>query len=200
MKKPLIVQLILFFLIIIISLIVYLNYFKENDKNLKNIDKDNKINKNLKDNVIENIVYESSDNKDRTYIIKAETGIIDESNTEIISMKNVNAKVILKNGNIIYINSLEAKYNILSYETLFERNVELNFLDHKVTSDNLDLLFNENILTAYNNLLYKNSNLSMNADKIEIDMITKNSKIFSFDKKKSTSKKFKLIYGYNKKI
>ncbi len=184
MKKPLIVQLILFFLIIIISLIVYLNYFKENDKNLKNIDKDNKINKNLKDNVIENIVYESSDNKDRTYIIKAETGIIDESNTEIISMKNVNAKVILKNGNIIYINSLEAKYNILSYETLFERNVELNFLDHKVTSDNLDLLFNENILTAYNNLLYKNSNLSMNADKIEIDMITKNSKIFSFDKKK----------------
>ena len=99
-------------------------------------------------------------------------------------MKNVNAKVILKNGNIIYINSLEAKYNILSYETLFERNVELNFLDHKVTSDNLDLLFNENILTAYNNLLYKNSNLSMNADKIEIDMITKNSKIFSFDKKK----------------
>ena len=184
MKKPLIVQLILFFLIIIISLIVYLNYFKENDKNLKKINKDNKINKNLKDNVIENIVYESSDNKDRTYIIKAETGIIDESNSEIISMKNVNAKIILKNGNIIYINSLEAKYNILSYETLFERNVELNFLDHKVTSDNLDLLFNENILTAYNNLLYKNSNLSMNADKIEIDMITKNSKIFCFDKKK----------------
>ena len=184
MKKPRIVQLILFFLIKIITIIVYLNYFKENDKNLKNIDKDNKINKNLKDNVIENIVYESSDNKDRTYIIKAETGIIDESNTEIISMKNVNAKVILKNGNIIYINSLEAKYNILSYETLFERNVELNFLDHKVTSDNLDLLFNENILTAYNNLLYKNSNLSINADKIEIDMITKNSKIFNFDEKK----------------
>ena len=184
MKKSLIVQLILFFFIIIISLIVYLNYFKENDKDSKNIIHNNKIDKNLDDNIIENIVYESSDNKDRTYIIKAETGIIDESNTEIISMKNVNAKVILKNGNIIYINSLEAKYNILSYETLFERNVELNFLDHKVTSDNLDLLFNENILTAYNNLLYKNSNLSMNADKIEIDMITKNSKIFSFDKKK----------------
>ena len=184
MKKSLIVQLIIFFFIIIISSIVYLNYFKENDKDSKNIIHNNKIDKNLDDNIIENIVYESSDNKDRTYIIKAETGIIDESNTEIISMKNVNAKVILKNGNIIYINSLEAKYNILSYETLFERNVELNFLDHKVTSDNLDLLFNENILTAYNNLLYKNSNLSMNADKIEIDMITKNSKIFSFYKKK----------------
>ena len=184
MKKSLIVQLILFFFIIIISLIVYLNYFKENDKDSKNIIHNNKIDKNLEDNVIENIVYESSDNKDRTYIIKAETGIIDESNSEIISMKNVNAKIILKNGNIIYISSLEASYNILSYETLFKRNVELNFLEHKVTSDNLDLLFDDNILTAYNNLLYKNSNISINADKIEIDMITKNSKIFNFDEKK----------------
>ena len=184
MKKSLIVQLILFFFIIIISLIVYLNYFKENDKDSKNIIHNNKIDKNLDDNIIENIVYESSDNKNRTYIIKAETGIIDESDSEMISMKNVNAKIILKNGNIIYISSLEASYNILSYETLFKRNVELNFLEHKVTSDNLDLLFDDNILTAYNNLLYKNSNLSINADKIEIDMITKNSKIFNFDEKK----------------
>ena len=144
----------------------------------------NKIDENSKDNIIENIVYESSDNKDRIYIIKAETGIIDESNSEMISMLNVDAKVVLKNGNIIHINSLEAKYNILSYETLFEKNVKLNFLEHKVTSDNLDLLFNDNILTAYNNLLYKNSNISINADKIEIDMITKNSKIFNFDEKK----------------
>ncbi len=184
MKKPLIVQLILFFFIIIISLIVYLNYFKVNNINSKNMPLENKIDENSKDNIIENIVYESSDNKDRIYIIKAETGIIDESNSEMISMLNVDAKVVLKNGNIIYINSLEAKYNILSYETLFEKNVKLNFLEHKVTSDNLDLLFNDNILTAYNNLLYKNSNISINADKIEIDMITKNSKIFNFDEKK----------------
>ena len=128
MKKSLIVQLILFFFIIIISSIVYLNYFKENDKDSKNIIHNNKIDKNLDDNIIENIVYESSDNKNRTYIIKAETGIIDESDSEMISMKNVNAKIILKNGNIIYISSLEASYNILSYETLFKRNVELNFL------------------------------------------------------------------------
>ena len=98
-------------------------------------------------------------------------------------MEKVSAKVILKNGNIIYIDALKAKYNTLSYETLFQDNVKLNFLDHEVTSDNLDLLFNTNILTAYNNLLYKNLNLSINADKIEIDMITKNSRIFNFDEK-----------------
>ena len=183
MKKTTIVQLILFFFIIVISSIVYFNYFKEDDRSSKLSSTSNKIDNNLEDNIIENIAYESSDDKGRTYIIEAKTGIIDENDSEVISMEKVSAKVILKNGNIIYIDALKAKYNTLSYETLFQDNVKLNFLDHEVTSDNLDLLFNTNILTAYNNLLYKNLNLSINADKIEIDMITKNSRIFNFDEK-----------------
>ncbi len=183
MKKTTIVQLILFFFIIIISSIVYFNYFKEDDRSSKLSSTSNKIDNNLEDNIIENIAYESSDDKGRTYVIEAETGIIDENDSEVISMEKVSAKVILKNGNIIYIDALKAKYNTLSYETLFQDSVKLNFLDHEVTSDNLDLLFNTNILTAYNNLLYKNLNLSINADKIEIDMITKNSRIFNFDEK-----------------
>ena len=183
MKKTTIVQLILFFFIIIISSIVYFNYFKEDDRSSKLSSTSNKIDNNLEDNIIENIAYESSDDKGRTYIIEAKTGIIDENDSEVISMEKVSAKVILKNGNIIYIDALKAKYNTLSYETLFQDSVKLNFLDHEVTSDNLDLLFNTNILTAYNNLLYKNLNLSINADKIEIDMITKNSRIFNFDEK-----------------
>jgi hypothetical protein len=183
MKKTTIVQLILFFFIIIISSIVYFNYFKEDAQSSNLSSTSNKIDNNLEDNIIENIAYESSDDKGRTYVIEAETGIIDENDSEVISMEKVSAKVILKNGNIIYIDALKAKYNTLSYETLFQDNVKLNFLDHEVTSDNLDLLFNTNILTAYNNLLYKNLNLSINADKIEIDMITKNSRIFNFDEK-----------------
>ena len=183
MKKTTIVQLILFFFIIVISSIVYFNYFKEDDRSSKLSSTSNKIDNNLEDNIIENIAYESSDDKGRTYIIEAKTGIIDENDSEVISMEKVSAKVILKNGNIIYIDALKAKYNTLSYETLFQDSVKLNFLDHEVTSDNLDLLFNTNILTAYNNLLYKNLNLSINADKIEIDMITKNSRIFNFDEK-----------------
>jgi len=183
MKKTTIVQLILFFFIIIISSIVYFIFFKEDAQSSNLSSTSNKIDNNLEDNIIENIAYESSDDKGRTYIIEAKTGIIDEKDSEVISMEKVSAKVILKNGNIIYIDALKAKYNTLSYETLFQDNVKLNFLDHEVTSDNLDLLFNTNILTAYNNLLYKNLNLSINADKIEIDMITKNSRIFNFDEK-----------------
>ena len=183
MKKTTIVQLILFFFIIIILLIVYFNYFKEDNQSSKLSTTSDKIDNNLEENIIENIAYESSDDKGRTYIIEAKTGIIDENDSEVILMEKVSAKVILKNGNIIYIDALTEKYNTLSYETFFKDNVKLNFLDHEVTSDNLDLLFNTNILTAYNNLLYKNLNLSINADKIEIDMITKNSRIFNFDEK-----------------
>lgn len=184
MQKKIFIQLILLATIIIISLIIYLNYFKDNNKNLKIINNKDDVSIGSENNLIKNIVYESSDNRSRRYIIKSKTGIIDENSSELIFMENVNAEIILEDGNIIYISALNAEYNIISYETLFKKNVKLNFLEHKVTSDNLDLLFKDNILTAYNNLLYKNSNLSINADKIEIDMITKDSKIFNFDEKK----------------
>ena len=184
MKKTVTIQIILFFFIIFISLFVYLKYFNQNDPS-KNIEiNPSKLDDNSENNLIKKIEYESTDNKGRSYIIKSDTGLIDEKNPEIIFMKNVNAKITLKNLNTIYISALEAKYNIVTYETLFKKNVKLNFLDHKLKSDNLDLLFNDNVITAYNNLLYKNLNLSMNADKIEIDMLTKNAKIFNYDEKK----------------
>ena len=40
-------------------------------------------------------------------------------------MTNVNAKIILLDGSIIYINSLKAEYNSSSYDTKFNKNVEL---------------------------------------------------------------------------
>jgi lipopolysaccharide export system protein LptA len=55
---------------------------------------------------------------------------------------------------------------------------------HAITSDNLDLSFDENLATISDNVIYKNLNTRMQADKIEIDLITKNSKIFMNDKLK----------------
>ena len=53
---------------------------------------------------------------------------------------------------------------------------------HVITSDNLDLLFEVSLATISNNVIYKNLNTRMQADKIEIDLITKNSKIFMDNK------------------
>ena len=53
----------------------------------------------------------------------------------------------------------------------------VSYTEHKITSENLDLIFNKNLVTITNNITYKNLNAVLEADKIEIDLITKNSKI-----------------------
>ena len=40
------------------------------------------------------------------------------------------------------------------------------------------------MLEAYNDLTYKNSDIIMIADKVEIDLLNKNSKIFNFNEDK----------------
>ena len=105
-------------------------------------------------------------------------------------MENVNARIILEDGTIVYISSNKAIYNNKLFNTNFEDNVKLKFLSHNLSSENLDLVFDENKIEVYNNLIYKNLDLTMIADKIEIDMITKYSKIFNFDEDKVKIEKF----------
>ena len=74
--------------------------------------------KNEENNLI-NITYESIDREGKKYIITAETGNFVEDEPDLIYMTNVNAKIILLDGSIIYINSLKAEYNSSSYDTKF---------------------------------------------------------------------------------
>ena len=97
-------------------------------------------------------------------------------------MTKVNAEIFLLDGSIIYINSLNAEYNNQNYDTKFYRSVKLNFLEHSITCNNLNIFFEENLIEAFDNLNYKNLDLIMLADKIEIDLLTKNSRIYNFDK------------------
>ena len=64
-------------------------------------------------------------------------------------------------------------------------------MDHNLFSQNLDLIFDRNKIEVYNDLVYKNLDLTMIADKVEIDMLTKYSKIFTFDNDKIKIKKIK---------
>ena len=58
-------------------------------------------------------------------------------------------------------------------------------------AENLDLFFKDNILSIYENVIYKNYNTKLNADRVEMDLITKNSKIFMYDKSKKVNIFFK---------
>ena len=77
--------------------------------------------------------------------------------------------------------SLNARYNIINYDTNFFNKVIMSYLDHKVNADNIDVYFKDSKLEAFNNLVYRNLDLSLIADKVEINLIEKSSKIFMFD-------------------
>tara|TARA_B100000902_G_C27290457_1_gene906821 strand:+ start:1564 stop:2139 length:576 start_codon:yes stop_codon:yes gene_type:complete len=183
MRVKILTQLFLFLVILLISFVVYKNYFKNNEISSKNYI-DEKTSNYEGNNIIKELEYESFDEQGRKYVIKSNESIIDEDNPEIIFMKYVNAKIVLTDNTTIFIYSDKAKYNNKSFNTNFEKNVKLNFLDHDLSSENLDLFFDKNKIEVYNNLIYKNLDLTMTADKIEIDMLTKYSKIFNYDKSK----------------
>ncbi len=186
MKKKIFIQILLSVLILIIFLVVYEKYFKKTSISDTSLIKEEEKNQ---PNSLENITYDSVDREGRKYIITAESGLFNEKEPDIIFMTNVNAKIILIDGSIIYIKSSNAEYNSLNYNTEFQKEVELKFLEHNVFCNNLNIFFQDNLLEAYNDLTYKNLDIIMLADKIEIDLLTKNSKIFNFNESKVKIKK-----------
>ena len=182
MKKKIFVQIFLILLILLIIFITYQKYFKK-DLSTNKLPKGEKFV--IKEsNLINNITYESIDNKGRKYIIKSKTGSFDENKSELIFMTNVNAQIILLDKSTIHINSNKAEYNNVTYDTKFYEEVNLNYLEHSMFCNNLNVYFKDNLLEAYNDLTYENQNIIMFADKIEMDLLTKNSKIFKFDESK----------------
>ena len=177
MRKEISVQIFLTILVLIILIFVYQKYFKKefNEKIAVNKDENAK-----KENNLINIVYESIDKEGRKYIITAETGNFKKEEPDLIYMTIVKAKIFLLDGNVIYIDSLNAVYNTISYDTKFNNKVKLNFLEHDIFCNNLNIFFKENLIEAFNDLNYTNLDIIMFADKIEIDLLTSNSKIYNF--------------------
>lgn len=177
MRKEILIQILLSILVLAIFISVYQKYFK---KELKENIITNKKDNTKKENNLVNITYESIDKVGKKYIITAETGNVKEEEPDLIYMTKVIAKVFLLDGSVIYINSLNAVYNTINYDTKFYKKVELKFLEHNILCENLNVFFKKNLIEAYNNLNYKNLNFVMYADKIEIDLLTKYSKIYNF--------------------
>ena len=186
MKKKILLQILLSVLILIIFFSIYQRYFKKTLVSDRSQIKEKEINQS---NSLENITYDSVDREGRKYIVTAESGFFNEQEPDIVFMNNANAKIVLLDGSIIYIKSSTAEYNSLNYDTKFQKDVKLKFLEHNVFCNNLNIFFQDNLLEAYNDLTYKNLDIIMLADKIEIDLLTKNSKIFNFNERKVKIKK-----------
>ena len=186
MRYKTLFQVFLIFLALLISSIFYFKYFHENNiSKIENVG-EKKIDKNDKTigNTVKDILYESIDSEGNNYVINSDFGTFNDKNQEEILMTNVTATIIFKTGNQVNLKSKKAKYNTVNNNTNFFDNVYLKFLNHSINSDNIDVLFTDSKLEAYNNLVYRNSDINLVADKVELDLLTKDSKIFMFDNSK----------------
>ena len=178
MKSLTLKRLIIFFsVIIIIILIVFKFYKKEEVKLIENIEPIEESFSNS--NIIKDIKYTSRDLKGNEYTILAEEGEIDLNDSDVIFLKNVTAYIkLIKNNELITIVSNFGKYNTVNYDTIFSKDVKINYLDNRITGNYLDFSMMKNLLIISKNVVYTNPENILKADVVELNTITKDTKIF----------------------
>ena len=177
MTKKIIFQLILLLMLAIITLFLFFKYFKKTNIEVNligNIEQP----LNSDESLIEDLKYLSTDKEGNEYKIEAKKGNIDKDNPDIIYLENVVAIISLKNSEYISIKSNFAKYNSKNFDTLFNDAVSVDYEDHLLTGNFLDLSFENNLVSIYDNVQYLSGFSSLSADKAEIDILNKNTKIF----------------------
>ena len=175
-----IIQLILFSIIILTSLIFYQTYLKEIEKTSKIIDKtQNKIIEENQNNLIQNLKYEVRLDQNNQYIITSDLSEITyENDIEIVKMQKVTA-IFIDGKNIpLTITSDKAIYNNSNYNTNFSDNIQIEYLNNVILSDKMDLDFNNNVINIFGNVQYDGIQGSVKTDNIKINLITKKIDIY----------------------
>ena len=180
MNNKTIVQLLLILLIFLISLSFYLKYFNDSPITQKenSVEKKSNIGQNNLSTYINNIDYISSDADGNRYQITAEQAEIKIGNSNVMFLKNVIAYIFIKDSDTVKITSDFGKYNSKNYDTIFSKSVIVVYPGHKITGEYLDFSFLNNLGTISINVIYNGDKTNLFADKIEMNLTTKDTKIF----------------------
>jgi len=177
-------KIILILIIIISALIFFFNFNKKKAEVNPEVYEEKII---KSSNLLENIKYTANDTKGNTYEINAEIGEIDINNSNIIFLTNITAIITLSDSKIININSKFGKYNTTNFDTIFSKDVIIRYLDNKITGDYLDLSLIRNNMIVSKNVIYTNPQNLIKADVIEVDIKTKDTKIFMHEARKKVN-------------
>ena len=188
MNKKTFVQYVLYLLVFIILFTFFNTYFSK-----KKVEPRLETKEEITSDQIKDLQYLSSDADGNTYLIKAESGITSPENKDIINLSNVSAKITLVNNDEILIFSNFAKYNTDNFDTDFSRNVRAFYDIHELKCENISVKFSENYAKIYEKVVYDNKITKLYADKIEIDLIKRTSKISMYENKK----KVKITHNNN---
>jgi LPS export ABC transporter protein LptC len=180
MNKKTGLQVIMVLVIIIISLWFYLKYFTKNFEDVKETPVIEKIdeNQNNTSTYINDINYISTDVKGNKYQITAKKAEIKVENSDVMFLRDVVAFIFIKDSDAIKITSNIGKYNSKNYDTIFSENVIVIYPGHKITGEYLDFSFLSNLGIFNTNVIYNGEKTNLFADKIEMNLTTKDTKIF----------------------
>ena len=185
MKKKIIVTFSII-LVIVLGILYYLKSTNLKKEKIQNDSKTEELNK-FSSNIIENVKYSTKDINGNEYIITAREGEIDINNNEVIFLKEVKGIINLSDSNKINIYSEFGKYNINNFDTIFSKNVIINYLDNKIEGQYLDFSIQRNSMIISKNVTFTNLNNTINTDVVEINIKTKDTKIYMYDKSKKVS-------------
>ena len=165
------------------------NYILKKTKNV--LDDISNIKKFPKKEMFEGIVDKKFPEKDKLelfkYFIPAQKKINQNNKLNILKTHNFGGSV----NNFPFTDSNNTCGVI--YLIRDPRSVAVSYAYHANISfeKSVDLLFNENLALLYDNIIYTSSKTKLFADRLEIDLITKNSKISMNNK----NKKIKMFYN-----
>ena len=175
-----IIQLVLFSIIILTSIIFYQTYIKEIKKTSAKIDETkNQLYEENQNNVIQNLKYEVTLDQNNQYIITSDLSEITyENDIEIVKMQKVTA-IFIDGKNIpLTITSDKAIYNNSNHNTKFRDNIKIDYLNNIILSDKMDLDFNNNVINIFGNVQYDGIQGAIKTDNIKINLITKKIDIY----------------------
>lgn len=182
----LVIQLTLLSIVIIILIIFYQTYFVKNEKiELTNNNRGEETISKKQNNKIKNLKYDVTLDGNNQYSVTADQSEITyENDFEIVNMEKVSAIFIDQSNIPLTITADYAIYNNSNYNTNFKENVEINYLNRVIVSNNVDINFEVNTVTIYGNVVFEGLEGTIKTDNVKINLITKKIQIYMNDKKK----------------
>ena len=117
----------------------------------------------------------------KPFTIKSEEAYILNEEPDIVYMNSMHVILYLSDERIVNITSDQGRYNKVTYDCFFEKNVKATDESTIILADNLDLLANKNYIEVYNNVTLDHTAGYLEADKINYNLETKHFKVSMFD-------------------
>ena len=199
MSKKTLMQIFLVIFLFFLILFTFIFFYEPHEinkpfKTLKNSEVNNIVSSSEEQSMIENLEYTSSNNNGDVFELYADYGEPSVEDPDLMFLKNVRAKIIFVDKNNINLISDFANFNTKTFETFFINNVQITRMDEIVTGNELYLVLEnkidlqkdkkkeQNLIRMSHNIFFQKPGYNLKADILEIDLITKNLKIFMNDK------------------